>query len=195
MQINARGLALIKEFESCRLRAYQDGGGVWTIGWGHTKGVRAGDTCTQEQADQWLAEDAAEHDITRFLDGAPTNENEFAAMSCLAFNIGLGGFKANGDPIPGFRHSTVLKRHKLGNHVGAAKAFVLWNKDNGKVVRGLTRRREAEAALYLEPVALVAPVEAPPAAETPQPVSDSQIAQPAPYGCLAGLLAIFGPQR
>jgi lysozyme len=199
MQVNAKGVALIKGFESCRLNAYQDGGGVWTIGWGHTEGVRPGDTITQAEADALFERDLCirEVTLTRILDGVPTTSNQFSAMCSLAYNVGFGDPNRT-PPIPGLKTSTVLKRHKLGNYPGAAKAFVLWNKDNGKVVRGLTRRREAEAALYLEPDASpilrapVAPVEAPPAPVTPPPVSDSPIAATPALGCLTALLGLFG---
>jgi lysozyme len=202
MQVNARGVALIKAFESCRLTAYRDGGGVLTIGWGHTGGVKPGDTITQAEADELFERDLCirEVTLTRLLEGVPTTSNQFAALCSLAYNVGFG------DPnrsIPGLRTSTVLKRHKLGNHLGASRAFVMWNRDNGKVVRGLTRRREAEAALYLEPdaapilrpIAPVAPVEAPPAPVAPAPVSDSQIAANPAAGCLMALLAIIGAKR
>jgi lysozyme len=139
MQISARGIALIQRFESCRLEAYDDGGGVWTIGWGHTKGVTKGDTCSQAEADEWLLEDIEAHDINPLLGSVPTKQCEFDAMTSLAFNIGLERY----------RNSTVLKRHKLGNRIGAANAFLLWRYDNGKMLPGLLRRREAERRLYL----------------------------------------------
>jgi lysozyme len=201
MQVNAKGVALIKGFESCRLNAYQDGGGVWTIGWGHTEGVKPGDTLTQPEADELFERDLCirEVTLTRVLEGIPTTSNQFAAMCSLAYNVGFGD-PNRVPPIPGLKTSTVLKRHKLGNYPGAAKAFALWNKDNGKVVRGLTRRRAAEAALYLEPdaapilrpMAPVAPVDAPPSVVTPAPVSDSQIPATPAQGCLMALLTILG---
>jgi len=138
MQIGAKGLALLKSFESCRLVAYQDGGGVWTVGWGHTP-AHQGQVISQAEADMILQRDLQAHDITPFLDGCATSQDQFDAMSSLAFNIGLEHF----------RNSTVLKRHKLGNRIGAANAFLLWKFDNGKPVAGLLRRREAERKLYL----------------------------------------------
>ena len=140
MKISVRGLALIRRWEGCKLEAYQDGGGVWTIGYGRTKGVKPGDACSQGEADEWLLEDVEDHDIGPFLGDAPTRQCEYDAMTSLAFNIGLERF----------RNSTVLKRHKLGNRPGAGNAFLLWKYDNGKMIPGLLRRREAERKLYLE---------------------------------------------
>lgn len=140
MKVSEKGLAFIREWEGCRLKAYKDGGGVWTIGVGHTgPDVKPGMTITQFEADELLRLDIEDHDISRLLGNAPTTQNQFDAMSSLAFNIGLSRFAG----------STVLKRHKLGNKTGAANAFLLWHYDNGKPVRGLMRRREAERKVYL----------------------------------------------
>ena len=139
MKMSAQGIAFLRDREGCKLTAYKDSGGVWTIGVGSTKGVRPGQTITQFEADELLAMDLEDHDISPFLGDCPTKQNEFDAMMSLAFNIGLERF----------RNSTVLKRHKLGNRMGAANAFLLWKFDNGKVVPGLMRRRELERLLYL----------------------------------------------
>jgi lysozyme len=139
MKINDAGLALIKRAEGLRLEAYQDGGGVWTIGYGSTLGVHEGMVITPGEAERRLMDDLARHDITPHLDGCATTPNQFSAMTSLAFNIGLERF----------RGSTVLKRHKLANYPGAANAFLLWVYDNGKRVKGLENRREAERELYL----------------------------------------------
>jgi lysozyme len=143
MKISDRGIAFIREAEGCRLSAYLDGGGVATIGVGHTKGVKMGQTITQFEADELLRMDLQDHDISPLLGDAKTTQSQYDAMTSLAFNIGLNSF----------RNSTVLKRHKLGNAVGAANAFLLWRFDNGKPVAGLMRRREAERHLYLEGIA------------------------------------------
>jgi lysozyme len=137
-QINDAGLALIKRWEGLKLDAYQDGGGVWTIGYGSTLGVAKGQSITPGEAERLLKDDLGRHDIEPMLT-APTNDNELAAMTALAFNIGLERF----------RGSTVLKRHNLGNKPGAANAFLLWKYDNGRAVQGLLNRREAERELYL----------------------------------------------
>jgi len=137
------GLQLLIEFEGFRADAYQCPAGVWTIGYGFTKGVRPGDTITRAAADERLRQEVAEfaEGVARLLK-REANDHEFAAMVVLAFNIGLAGFA----------RSTVLRAHNAGNPEAAARAFALWNKAGGKVLRGLTRRRAAEAALYLKPV-------------------------------------------
>ena len=134
----------IARSEGCKLKAYRCPAGKPTIGWGRTRGVKMGDTCTQAQADAWFVED-----LTEFADGVQrvlkrdASENELGAMVSLAYNIGLHGFAK----------STVLKRHNEGDRQSAARAFALWNKArvNGvlQVVDGLTSRRAREAALYL----------------------------------------------
>lgn len=145
--VDPAGLLLVKQFEGCRLTAYPDAAGVFTIGWGHVRGVRPGDTCTQAQADDWLLEDLAakadQVDASTF--DVPTGDNEFAAMAALAFNIGTGAFAG----------SSVLRLHRAGDKAQAADAFLLWDKARvaGALVpvAGLQRRRQAERALYLSP--------------------------------------------
>jgi lysozyme len=139
MKIGDKGLALIKQSEGLRLDAYRDGGGVWTIGYGSTRGVTPGMVITPGEAERRLMDDLTRHDISPLLDGARTAQNQFDAMTSLAFNIGLSRFG----------NSTVLKRHKLGNYQAAGNAFLLWRFDNGKPVKGLLNRREAERMLYL----------------------------------------------
>lgn len=144
--INAAGLELIKRNEGCRLKAYPDpatGGDPWTVGYGHTgPDVHPGLVITQARADELLREDLDkfEEGVTNLLDGADTGDNEYAAMICLAYNIGLGNFAK----------SSVRRRHKAGRFDEAADAFRLWNKAGGRVLAGLTRRREEERALYLK---------------------------------------------
>jgi lysozyme len=146
-EIDAAGLALIKNFEGLRLAAYQDVAGIWTIGYGHTRGVFPGMTMTEAEADQALLDDlaGAEAVVEDATAGASTGDNQFAAMVALCFNIGAANF----------RGSTVLRQHCAGEFAGAADAFLLWNKAHiGGVlgeVAGLTARRTAERALYLEP--------------------------------------------
>ena len=141
-KINERGLNLIKSFEGLRLEAYRDAVGVLTIGWGSTgPHVKTGMVITEEEAEALLRKDLSrfEAGVEACIADAPTTSDQFAAMVSLSFNIGLGRFAT----------STVLKRHKLGNRIGAANAFLLWNRAGGQVLRGLTRRREAERRLYL----------------------------------------------
>jgi lysozyme len=153
MRISSNGLARIKRFENLRLDAYLDGGGVPSIGYGSTLGVQMGMVITPGEAERRLLADIGRLDINPFLDGAPTTQNQFDAMQSLAFNVGLGDPFHKPKPIDGFRTSSVLKFHKVGKFNRAADAFLLWKKDNGRVVQGLLNRREAERMLYLERMA------------------------------------------
>ena len=140
-QINAAGLALLKSFEGLRLKAYRCPAGVWTIGYGTTANVREGQVITEQQAEGFLKADLAKFEagVERLLAGATVNENMFSACVSLAYNIGLNAFAG----------STVLKRIKLGNKIGAANAFEMWVRGGGKILPGLVRRREAERKLFL----------------------------------------------
>lgn len=138
-------LALIKKWEGCKLKAYKDGGGVWTIGYGTTfypdgSKVKEGDTCIMEQAEQWLQIHCNNlvfeilHEVKSTL-----KENQLAALVCFVYNIGMGAFKK----------STMLKLLNEGKIGEAAGQFPRWNKDNGKEVQGLTNRRLDEQKLFL----------------------------------------------
>ena len=136
--MNKAGVTLLKGFENFKAVAYLDIVGVPTIGWGFTKGVKMGDTMTLEEANARLILEVAEFENGLKVEGTP---NQLAAMTCLAYNIGLGNFG----------HSTVRRMHTLGNFQAAADAFRMWDMAGGRVVTGLVRRREAERALYLTP--------------------------------------------
>lgn len=140
--ISARGLALIQEFEGLRLAAYPDpatGGGPWTIGYGHTKNVKPGDTCTEAEASEWLRIDCTEAEacIEAWVEPELT-QSQFDALIAFIFNLGCGAF----------RNSTMLRLINAGNFDAAARQFGRWNHAGGKVMAGLTRRRTAEAALF-----------------------------------------------
>jgi lysozyme len=137
--INAAGLELIKHFEGFKDTAYKCPADVWTIGYGFTKGVKPGDTMTRAEADMRLAKEVNEfaEGVARLCTRKPT-DNQLAAMTALAFNIGLGAFQ----------RSSVLRHHNAGDFNQARAAFALWNKAGGKVLAGLVRRRAAEAQLY-----------------------------------------------
>lgn len=131
---------LVKGFESCRLTAYMPtADDVPTIGWGSTgPDIHLGMTWTQAQADERFA-----HDLARFANAVANvigtaTQGQFDGMVSLAYNIGMGNFSS----------STLVRKHKAGDFSGAADQFVRWNKQKGKVLNGLTRRREAEAKLY-----------------------------------------------
>ena len=139
MKISTEGLALIKKFEGCKLRAYQDSVGVWTIGVGHTKGVVEGDVITEEEADEYLRADVreAEECVSRAVT-LPLTQGEFDACVSFVFNVGCGAF----------RGSTLLKRILDSDFDGARLEFARWNKAGGQVLAGLTARRKAEAEMF-----------------------------------------------
>ena len=143
MKTSTKGIAIITEFEGFRSKAYLCPAGVPTIGFGFTKGVQLGDTMTKTQAKARLAAELGEYE-EGVLSACtnPPNQNEFDALVCFAFNVGVGGMSK----------SSVIKAHNRGDHQAAARAFQLWNKAGGVVYAGLTRRRAAESALYLTPM-------------------------------------------
>ena len=134
------GFALSKSFEGLRLTAYQDVGGVWTIGYGHTgPNVRAGLTITQAEADALLRSDV--EDAVTFVNRAvnvPITQNQFDALVDFCFNCGRGSLL----------QSTLLRKVNIGDFAGAAAQFALWDHAGGEVVEGLVKRRTAEAELF-----------------------------------------------
>lgn len=134
------GLALTEQFESCRLSAYQDLKGIWTIGWGHTgPEVIPGLTWSQDQADSQLAQDfALAQACVNANVTVPISQAENDALVDLVFNIGRNAF----------RNSALLKLLNAGDVEGAAAQFDDWDHAEGKVVAGLLRRRQAETALF-----------------------------------------------
>lgn len=165
-------VALIAEFESCRLRAYRCPAGVWTIGWGETGDVAPGMVWTQAQADQRFCDSlTAFTSQVQALLTAHAEPNQLGALVSLAYNIGVGAFA----------RSSVLKAHNAGDSQAAARAFSLWNKArvNGvlTVLAGLTRRRSAEAALYLTPEPDEHVERMPQAVASESPLTASPIAQ------------------
>jgi len=139
--ISETGLTVLKHYEGCKLTAYRDSVGVLTIGWGDTQKVTEGMTITQEEAD-----DRLERRLGRdFEPGvkaaiqAHMKQEQFDAMVCLAYNIGVGAFAK----------STLAKRFNAGDVQGAADEFLRWDKAGGKSLKGLRKRRAAERALFL----------------------------------------------
>jgi lysozyme len=129
------GAALTEQFEGCSLTAYPDVKGVWTIGFGHTGGVAPGQTCTQEQADEWLRLDIqGAVRAVQTLVKVPLTQDEFNALVDFVFNVGSGNFAA----------STMLARLNLGDYAGAAAQFERWDLAGGNVIQGLLNRRIAE---------------------------------------------------
>ena len=127
-------------WEGCKLTAYPCAAGVWTIGAGHTKGVKEGDTCTEEQAKVWIIDDIKETQtlLAHYVNVLVT-QNEFVALVSLAFNVGVGALMK----------SKLLMKLNSGDREGAAEEFLDFDLANGKRLAGLTRRRKAEHDLFL----------------------------------------------
>lgn len=137
---SGKGLALTEQYEGCRLTAYQDQVGVWTIGYGHTGAdVTPGLTITQVQAEALLAKDVFA--ATRFVNTMvklPLTQCEFDALVDFVFNLGPGNFA----------RSTLLTALNAGDFARAAAQFECWDQAGGVVVAGLLRRRQAELGLF-----------------------------------------------
>ena len=140
MKISDEGIGLIKRFEGCRLKAYQDSVGVWTIGFGSTRGVGAGDVITQEEADRRLLADleTVEKCINNSV-AVELTQQQYDALCSFTFNLGCGAL----------RGSTLLKKLNDGDDDGAAQEFARWNKAGGQVLAGLVSRRKAEHDLFI----------------------------------------------
>ena len=146
MHVNSSGIDLICNFEGKRLVAYDDGVGVWTIGFGTTiypNGIKVkkGDVCTDAQAKAYMA-----HDLKKFelavndAVNISLNQNQFDALVSLAYNIGTNAFK----------NSTLVKNLNAGDYRGAANQFDVWVNAGGKRMQGLVNRRTKEKALFLK---------------------------------------------
>ena len=139
MKIGTKGIELIKYFEGCELEAYKCAAGVWTIGYGHIKGVTPESVITQEQAEQMLVEELNEYEgYINDMVTTPLSQNQFDALVSWVYNLGGGNLKA----------STLLKVLNSGDFNGVPAQLMRWNKAGGKVLEGLTRRRQAEADLF-----------------------------------------------
>ena len=144
MTTSPAGRKLIESFEGYRAEAYlPTPNDVPTIGYGHTHEVKMGDTCTQEQADEFLAEDlrAAELAIETLVT-VPLDQNQFDALVSFQFNTGWLGH-------PG---CSLVRALNAGNYALADADFSLYDEASGRVLTGLLRRRKAEAALFNTPV-------------------------------------------
>ncbi|WP_407595047.1 lysozyme [Acinetobacter lwoffii] len=145
MHISPSGIDLICNFEGKRLTAYDDGVGVWTIGFGTTvypNGIKVmkGDTCTEAQAKTYMAHDLKKFEAT--VNKAVTlqlNQNQFDALVSLAYNIGTNAFSK----------STLVKKLNANDIRGAADQFDVWVNAGGKRMQGLVNRRAKEKALFL----------------------------------------------
>ena len=139
MNISNTGIDLIKHFEGCETEAYLCPAGVPTIGYGHIKGVQMGDVITEAQAHEMLVEELDEYEsYINDLVTVGLNQNQFDAMVSWVYNLGGGNLRA----------STLLKVLNSGDYAGVPAQIMRWNKAGGKVLEGLTRRRQAEADLF-----------------------------------------------
>lgn len=139
MKTSQRGIKLIKQFEGVRLTAYKCPAGVYTIGYGHTRGVQRGMKITEEEAGAFLAADLrnSEKAVERYDSVYHWNQNEFDALVSFTFNCGAANLRS-------------LLRNGRRNRSQIAETLPLYRKAGGKVLKGLERRRAAEKALFLE---------------------------------------------
>ena len=139
MKTSQRGINLIKQFEGVRLTAYKCPAGVYTIGYGHTRGVKRGTKITEEEASAYLTADLlnSEKAVERYDSVYHWNQNEFDALVSFTFNCGAANLRS-------------LLRNGRRNRSQIAATLPLYRKAGGKVLKGLERRRAAEKALFLE---------------------------------------------
>lgn len=141
MRTSPRGVSLIKQFEGCRLKAYKCPAGVWTIGYGHTAGVKKGDTITQQTADDYLRNDLTtyENAVLKYDSIYHFNQNQFDALVSFTFNCGAGNLK----------NLTQSGKRTIAQ---ISTKILLYNKAGGITLLGLQRRRKEEKALFDTPV-------------------------------------------
>ena len=139
MKTSQRGINFIKQFEGVRLTAYKCPAGVYTIGYGHTRGVKRGMKITEEEASAYLTADLrnSEKAVERYDSVYHWNQNEFDALVSFTFNCGAANLRS-------------LLRNGRRNRSQIAETLPLYRKAGGKVLKGLERRRAAEKALFLE---------------------------------------------
>jgi lysozyme len=145
MEVNKAGKDLIKRFEGCKLKAYKCPAGLWTISWGLTfypdgTKVKEGDVITQQQAEDYF--NAIVDDFAKKVDAlikSNVTDNNFSALVSFAYNVGMGNFQ----------RSTLLRKVNANPKDKTILAeFKKWTRANGEVLKGLVRRRDAEAKLY-----------------------------------------------
>ena len=141
MKYSKTALQLVEHFEGCELQAYQDSGGVWTIGYGHTQNVHQGMKITLQEAELYAQRDLeiAETYVNALVN-VPLTQEEFDALVDFVFNLGPESFKK----------STMLELLNRGEYQLAAAQFDLWDHCGGKILAGLLQRRKAEAELFME---------------------------------------------
>ena len=145
--INDKTIELIKRFEGCRLRAYRDAGGVWTIGYGHTDHAGEPSVAPGMRISKMRAVDILRSDVEKFAAGVHAllkrelNDNQFGALVSFSYNVGLGAFG----------RSSVLRMVNAGRFNDVPARLMLWTKAGGRRLRGLARRRRAEGKLFMTP--------------------------------------------
>lgn len=155
--LGSAGEALIHGFESLKLVAYKDPGSKnglpITNGWGTTVGedgkpIKLGEVWTKEKADRLWRRDVQimERAVNTLIGNTPTTQNQFDALVSFAYNVGPD--MDNDGKAEGLGDSTLMKKHRARDYAGAKAEFAKWNKNDGIVMKGLTRRRAAEAELY-----------------------------------------------
>lgn len=139
MHISQEGIDLVKKFEGCKLEAYQCAAGVWTCGYGSTRGVKQGDVWSQEKAEIMLVDELEEYgSYVEELVTIPLNQCQYDALTSWTFNLGPSNLKS----------STLLAVLNQGKYEEIPYQIKRWNKVSGVVNDGLIRRREAEALLF-----------------------------------------------
>lgn len=139
MKTSNNGIAFIKSFESLSLKAYVCPAGVRTIGWGHTMNVKPGDVCTVEQASKWLKEDLKPAEAAVNAMGVSLSQDQFDSLVSFTFNCGVSAFE-----------KSTLRKKVMSNSKDESirQEFKKWKFANGKVLKGLARRRQMEAEMY-----------------------------------------------
>lgn len=186
-RINAAGLRLIKSFEGFEPKWYRDPVGIWTIGFGHTDAAGApkhatsrGLILSDEAATEILANDLGQYAAAvEKAVKVPLNDNQFAALVSFTYNVGAGALAK----------STLVKKLNAGNYGAVRSELAKWNKAGGKVLKGLTRRRAAEADLFEAKTAAPAPVPPSPPPKPAEPVKRAP--EPSKGGWAAFFAAIF----
>ena len=187
--IDSVGRDTIKRFESCRLNAYEDAGGVWTIGYGSTRGVKPGMTITQDEAERRFADDLAPAEAAVIhLVKVPLTDGQFAALVRFVFNVGAGTL----------RTSTLLRLLNGGNYAAVPTELRRFRFAHGKPLKGLALRRAAEVGLWLGEAHSSAAAATAPAPRDTRGPSSAPASQPqrtterkASMGALTAISSIF----
>ncbi len=141
MKASPQAYTIIKEFEGLRLKAYKCPGGVWTIGYGHTEGITAGISITEDQAEEILRQDIETIETQINTLNLSLTQNQFDALVSFVFNLGIGNFRKS-------RLLSLIKADPYDNAI--MDEFLKWVYSGGRVLPGLQRRRLSEMKLYFK---------------------------------------------